>query len=163
MARGLKKSLGARRVLCTTLPEVGMRQVVVLEPAGNVLLIRQTSLGGGNGTNGGVSVGSVTGITTTNNSVGSGLNHHNVHETHASALTNNAVTTALASSDHNQNRIVVVRSSSSSCMTSSVSTYVAVTLFNCGLHNSRRCRLRMCSVYSILEKRTHFECGRSRG
>lgn len=72
-----------------------MRQVVVLEPAGSVLVIRQSSLGnvGGNSTG--------------------------TNDTHA--LVNHAAVPTIASNDHNQNRIVVVRSSTSStCMTNSV-------------------------------------------
>lgn len=77
-----------------------MRQVVVLEPAGSVLVIRQTSLGSGSG-----NVGS--------NSTGT-------NDTHT--LVNHAAVPTIASNDHNQNRIVVVRSSTSStCMTNSVS------------------------------------------
>lgn len=117
VVEGSTESVGSRRLRRGELPEVGMRQVVVLEPAGSVLVIRQTSLGGGNGS--GVGNGG-TGLANTNNSIGVGSNHHNAHEAHA-ALTNNGVSTALAPSDHNQNRIVVVRSSSSTCMTSSVS------------------------------------------
>ncbi|RLU27348.1 hypothetical protein DMN91_001149 [Ooceraea biroi] len=76
-----------------------MRQVVVLEPAGSVLVIRQTSLAGG-GVGGNV------------NSNPTGTN-----DTH---LVNHAAVSTIASNDHNQNRIVVVRSSTSStCMTSS--------------------------------------------
>lgn len=77
-----------------------MRQVVVLEPAGSVLVIRQTSLGSGSGN--------------------VGVNSTGTNDTHA--LVNHAVPT-IASNDHNQNRIVVVRSSTSStCMTNSVRT-----------------------------------------
>jgi hypothetical protein len=78
-----------------------MRQVVVLEPAGSVLVIRQTSLGSG-----------VSGNVNSN---------PGTNDTHA--LVNHAAVSTIASNDHNQNRIVVVRSSTSStCMTSSVST-----------------------------------------
>jgi len=74
-----------------------MRQVVVLEPAGSVLVIRQTSLSSG---------GNVNSNPSTND-----------------ALVNHAAVSTIASNDHNQNRIVVVRSSTSStCMTSSVRT-----------------------------------------
>lgn len=83
-----------------------MRQVVVLEPAGSVLVIRQTSPGSG-----------VTSVTTATNSSTISNNPHNVHDTHA--LTNSTVT-SIASNDHNQNRIVVVRSASS--MTPAVNT-----------------------------------------
>jgi len=77
-----------------------MRQVVVLEPAGSVLVIRQTSLSGTGNVN-----SSPTGTS----------------DTHA--LVNHAAVSTIASNDHNQNRIVVVRSSTSStCMTSSVRT-----------------------------------------
>ncbi|KYN04132.1 hypothetical protein ALC62_04897 [Cyphomyrmex costatus] len=80
-----------------------MRQVVVLEPAGSVLVIRQTSLGGS---------GNV-------NSSPTGTN-----DTHA--LVNHAAVSTIASNDHNQNRIVVVRSSTSStCMTSSADNHVS--------------------------------------
>ncbi|XP_012282752.1 calmodulin-binding transcription activator 2 isoform X2 [Orussus abietinus] len=78
-----------------------MRQVVLLEPAGSVLVIRQTSLGNGNssaGSNG-----------TTNETAG---------------LSNGGVS-ALSASDHNQNRIVVVGTSSATCMTSSSDPSVA--------------------------------------
>jgi len=82
-----------------------MRQVVVLEPAGSVLVIRQTSLGGG----GVAATGNVN-----SNPTGTGDTH---------ALVNHAAVSAIASNDHNQNRIVVVRSSTSStCMTNSVRT-----------------------------------------
>lgn len=85
-----------------------MRQVVVLEPAGSVLVIRQTSLG-----NGGGNVGT--------NSTGT-------NDTHA--LVNHAAVPTIASNDHNQNRIVVVRSSTSStCMTNSVRT--RLDLYTC--------------------------------
>ncbi|XP_033219330.1 calmodulin-binding transcription activator 1 isoform X3 [Belonocnema kinseyi] len=83
-----------------------MRQVVVLEPAGSVLVIRQTSLGGG-----------VTGVTANANSIVGSTNSQKTND--SQALTNNTVNN-LVSNDHNQNRIVVVRSSSSSCLTSSV-------------------------------------------
>lgn len=76
-----------------------MRQVVVLEPAGSVLVIRQTSLAGGNANSG--------------NPGGNPNDNHPLANHHAAVST-------IASSDHNQNRIVVVRSSSSTCMTSSV-------------------------------------------
>lgn len=88
-----------------------MRQVVVLEPAGSVLVIRQTSLGGG-------------GVATTGNVNSSSTGTNDTH-----ALVNHAVST-IASNDHNQNRIVVVRSSTSStCMTSSVRT--TLDLYTC--------------------------------
>lgn len=78
-----------------------MRQVVVLEPAGSVLVIRQTSLG--------------------NNGGNVGTNSTGTNDTHA--LVNHAAVPTIASNDHNQNRIVVVRSSTSStCMTNSVRT-----------------------------------------
>ncbi|KAI4472381.1 hypothetical protein M0802_016881 [Mischocyttarus mexicanus] len=77
-----------------------MRQVVVLEPAGSVLVIRQTSLSSGGG------------VTGTNNSNLSGNN--NLHDGHTLSVSSNG------SNDHNQNRIVVVRSSST-CMTTTVS------------------------------------------
>ncbi|KAK0084484.1 hypothetical protein PV325_006934 [Microctonus aethiopoides] len=80
-----------------------MRQVVVLEPAGSVLVIRQTSLG----------PSGVTSVTTTTNPSLGGTNHHNGHDSHA--ISNGSV-----SNDHNQNRIVVVRSSSTTCMTSTL-------------------------------------------
>lgn len=83
-----------------------MRQVVVLEPAGSVLVIRQTSLGG-------------SGVPTTGNV--NSTNSAATNDTHA--LVNHAAVSTIASNDHNQNRIVVVRSSTSStCMTSSVRT-----------------------------------------
>ncbi|XP_074113727.1 calmodulin-binding transcription activator isoform X2 [Cotesia typhae] len=85
-----------------------MRQVVVLEPAGSVLVIRQTSLG----------PSAVTSVTTTTNNTSIGgcvttgnHHHHNAHDSHHTVLSNNVT------NDHNQNRIVVVRSSSTSCMT----------------------------------------------
>ncbi|KMQ94031.1 calmodulin-binding transcription activator [Lasius niger] len=80
-----------------------MRQVVVLEPAGSVLVIRQTSLGSGSGN--------------------VGVNSTGTNDTHA--LVNHAVPT-IASNDHNQNRIVVVRSSTSStCMTNSADNHTS--------------------------------------
>lgn len=89
-----------------------MRQVVVLEPAGSVLVIRQTSLGGG-------------GVATTGNVNSSPTGTNDTH-----ALVNHAAST-IASNDHNQNRIVVVRSSTSStCMTSSVRTRT-LDLYTC--------------------------------
>ncbi|KOC66546.1 hypothetical protein WH47_08939 [Habropoda laboriosa] len=84
-----------------------MRQVVVLEPAGSVLVIRQTSLGGN------VATGN------TNSNAGS----NNAHETHG--LANHAAVSTIASNDHNQNRIVVVRSSSSTCMTTTADNHSA--------------------------------------
>ncbi|OXU27521.1 hypothetical protein TSAR_013596 [Trichomalopsis sarcophagae] len=66
-----------------------MRQVVVLEPAGSVLVIRQHSLGSATTTNGSCA---------TNQSTTASSN----------AL---EVTAANTPADHNQNRIVVVRSS----------------------------------------------------
>nr|XP_031827709.1 circumsporozoite protein-like [Nomia melanderi] len=84
-----------------------MRQVVVLEPAGSVLVIRQTSLGGG--------------VTTGNTNSNAGSN--NGHETHG--LGNHAAVSTIASNDHNQNRIVVVRSSSSTCMTTTADNHVS--------------------------------------
>ncbi|XP_054009181.1 uncharacterized protein LOC128892672 isoform X2 [Hylaeus anthracinus] len=84
-----------------------MRQVVVLEPAGSVLVIRQTSLGGN--------------VTTGNTNSNAGSN--NVHETHG--LANHAAVSTIASNDHNQNRIVVVRSSSSTCMTTTADNHVS--------------------------------------
>ncbi|XP_051163662.1 uncharacterized protein LOC127283047 isoform X2 [Leptopilina boulardi] len=81
-----------------------MRQVVVLEPAGSVLVIRQTSLAGG-----------VTGVTTSTNSIVGSTNSQKTNDTQS--ITNNSVNN-LVSNDHNQNRIVVVRSSSSTCLTS---------------------------------------------
>lgn len=89
-----------------------MRQVVVLEPAGSVLVIRQTSLGGG-------------GVATTGNVNSSPTGTNDTH-----ALVNHAAVSTIASNDHNQNRIVVVRSSTSStCMTSSVRT--TLNLYTC--------------------------------
>ncbi|KAK1122344.1 hypothetical protein K0M31_009566 [Melipona bicolor] len=82
-----------------------MRQVVVLEPAGSVLVIRQTSLGSN------VATGN------TNSNAGS----NNAHETHG--LANHAAVSTIASNDHNQNRIVVVRSSSSTCMTTTADNH----------------------------------------
>ncbi|XP_066588029.1 calmodulin-binding transcription activator 2 isoform X2 [Prorops nasuta] len=85
---------------------VGMRQVVVLEPAGSVLVIRQTSIGGSN----------------------SNIVSNGVHET----LANHAVS-SIATSDHNQNRIVVVRSSSTStspCITTSADSSNTVQSIN---------------------------------
>ncbi|KZC10428.1 hypothetical protein WN55_01857, partial [Dufourea novaeangliae] len=84
-----------------------MRQVVVLEPAGSVLVIRQTSLGGN--------------VTTSNTNSNAGSN--NGHETHG--LANHAAVSTIASNDHNQNRIVVVRSSSSTCMTTTADNHVS--------------------------------------
>lgn len=82
-----------------------MRQVVVLEPAGSVLVIRQTSLSGG-------------GVATTGNVNSSPTSTNDTH-----ALVNHAAVSTIVSNDHNQNRIVVVRSSTSStCMTNSVRT-----------------------------------------
>ncbi|XP_057336302.1 calmodulin-binding transcription activator 2 isoform X1 [Microplitis mediator] len=91
-----------------------MRQVVVLEPAGSVLVIRQTSLG----------PSAVTSVTTTTNNTSIGgcvtaanhhhHQHHNAHDNHHTVVSNNVTT---VSNDQNQNRIVVVRSSSASCMT----------------------------------------------
>lgn len=78
----------------------------MLEPAGSVLVIRQTSLGGG--------------VTTGNTNPNAGSN--NGHETHG--LGNHAAVSTIASNDHNQNRIVVVRSSSSTCMTTTVSRLI---------------------------------------
>lgn len=83
-----------------------MRQVVVLEPAGSVLVIRQTSLGSN--------------VATSNTNSNAGSN--NAHETHG--LANHAAVSTIASNDHNQNRIVVVRSSSSTCMTTTVSRLI---------------------------------------
>lgn len=83
-----------------------MRQVVVLEPAGSVLVIRQTSLGSN--------------VATGNANSNAGSN--NAHETHG--LANHAAVSTIASNDHNQNRIVVVRSSSSTCMTTTVSRLI---------------------------------------
>ncbi|KAI4485372.1 hypothetical protein M0804_006877 [Polistes exclamans] len=83
-----------------------MRQVVVLEPAGSVLVIRQTSLsnsGGGGG---------VTGASNVNLSA-----NNNGHDGHT--LANHVSVSSNACNDHNQNRIVVVRSSST-CMTTTV-------------------------------------------
>lgn len=82
-----------------------MRQVVVLEPAGSVLVIRQTSLGSN--------------VTTGNTNSNAGSN--NAHETHG--LANHAAVSTIASNDHNQNRIVVVRSSSSTCMTTTADNH----------------------------------------
>ena len=84
-----------------------MRQVVVLEPAGSVLVIRQTSLGGN--------------VTTSNTNSNAGSN--NAHETHG--LANHAAVSTIASNDHNQNRIVVVRSSSSTCMTTTADNHAS--------------------------------------
>lgn len=89
-----------------------MRQVVVLEPAGSVLVIRQTSLGSN--------------VTTGNTNSNAGSN--NVHETHG--LANHAAVSTIASNDHNQNRIVVVRSSSSTCMTTTVSRLIRCNPWN---------------------------------
>ncbi|XP_070153866.1 calmodulin-binding transcription activator 2 isoform X3 [Polyergus mexicanus] len=81
-----------------------MRQVVVLEPAGSVLVIRQTSLG--------------------NNGGNVGTNSTGINDTHA--LVNHAAVPTIASNDHNQNRIVVVRSSTSStCMTNSADNHAS--------------------------------------
>ncbi|KAF3429030.1 hypothetical protein E2986_13208 [Frieseomelitta varia] len=88
-----------RQFVFRSVRTVRMRQVVVLEPAGSVLVIRQTSLGSN------VATGN------TNSNAGS----NNAHETHG--LANHAAVSTIASNDHNQNRIVVVRSSSSTCMT----------------------------------------------
>ncbi|KAL2722757.1 calmodulin-binding transcription activator 2-like isoform X1 [Vespula squamosa] len=82
------------------LDHLRMRQVVVLEPAGSVLVIRQTSLSGGGGGGGG-------GGNNTNN---------NGHEGHT--LANHVAVSSNASKDHNKNRIVVVRSSSTRMKTS---------------------------------------------
>ncbi|TGZ46222.1 Uncharacterized protein DBV15_09655 [Temnothorax longispinosus] len=86
-----------------------MRQVVVLEPAGSVLVIRQTSLSGG-------------GVATTGNVNSSPTGTNDTH-----ALVNHAAVSTIASNDHNQNRIVVVRSSttSSTCMTSSADNHAS--------------------------------------
>ncbi|OAD61059.1 hypothetical protein WN48_01127, partial [Eufriesea mexicana] len=82
-----------------------MRQVVVLEPAGSVLVIRQTSLGSN--------------VATSNTNSNAGSN--NAHETHG--LANHGAVSTIASNDHNQNRIVVVRSSSSTCMTTTADNH----------------------------------------
>lgn len=74
-----------------------MRQVVVLKPAGSVLVMRQTSI-------------NQTANITTNNT-----NNIRYNDNH---LNNNTL------NDHNQNRIVVVRSSSTSCMTTQVSCHI---------------------------------------
>lgn len=105
---GRKESTGNRTI------QKDMRQVVVLEPAGSVLVIRQTSLG----------PSAVTSVTTTTNNTSIGgcvtaanhhhHQHHNAHDNHHTVVSNNVTT---VSNDHNQNRIVVVRSSSASCMT----------------------------------------------
>ncbi|XP_024947333.1 putative uncharacterized protein DDB_G0283051 isoform X2 [Cephus cinctus] len=101
---------------------MGMRQVVVLEPAGSVLVIRQTSLGNG-----------VTSVTTTSNTI-AGSNSHGGHEHRP--LANGTVST-LSANDHNQNRIVVVRSSStSSCMTT-LSDTNANGNGNCNANNDK--------------------------
>lgn len=80
--------------------------MVVLEPAGSVLVIRQTSLSGGGGVPGNVNSNPVA-----------------TNDTHA-LINHTAVSNPIASNDHNQNRIVVVRSSTSSstCMTNTVRT-----------------------------------------
>lgn len=81
-----------------------MRQVVVLEPAGSVLVIRQHSLAGcgGPGTAG------------------------------CNALEAGANTTAAPGADHNQNRIVVVRSPAvpvrNNCPTTAAARLASVTL-----------------------------------
>ncbi|XP_034950967.1 calmodulin-binding transcription activator 2 isoform X2 [Chelonus insularis] len=87
-----------------------MRQVVVFEPAGSVLVIRQTSLGTSNVTN--------ASNTVSNTSVET--NHHTQHENHT-------IPNCVVSTDQNQNRIVVIRSSSTSCMNSTIDNGI---LFN---------------------------------
>lgn len=93
--------------------------MVVLEPAGSVLVIRQTSLGGN--------------VATSNTNSNAGSN--NAHETHG--LANHAAVSTIASNDHNQNRIVVVRSSSSTCMTTTVSRLIRRGLVSLRDHADR--------------------------
>ncbi|KAL6423631.1 hypothetical protein ACFW04_010272 [Cataglyphis niger] len=109
-----------------------MRQVVVLEPAGSVLVIRQTSLG--------------------NNGGNVGTNSTGTNDTHA--LVNHAAVPTIASNDHNQNRIVVVRSSTSStCMTNSEIAAILISFQRHTEWQSREVKVRPRSGSMLLYSR----------